>query len=159
MKNLPAIIILTVVVSGGLAFFGGVQYGKSQTTAAAVPTAGQFRMGQTGTNGSTKPGNSAAQGSRPVSGEITAVDSQSVTVKTTDGSSKIILFSTSTKFNKTSDGSKSDLQTGASIMAIGTQSTDGTVTATTISIGGTLMQAPPSGNQPGAAGGEPPAAN
>jgi hypothetical protein len=87
---------------------------------------------------------------QPISGEITAQDDKSLTVKTQDGSSKIVILSETTKVNKTSEGSKSDLKTGEQVMIIGTSNSDGSFNAQTVSIGGNnFFQGPNQGNQPG----------
>jgi hypothetical protein len=145
MQKKLLITILVAVLTGALGFFAGVQYQKTQKSSGP----GQFQM-----NGSNK-GN-ANSGSRPVSGEITAIDAQSITLKTSDGGSKIILISDSTQINKTTAGAVSDLKTGDTVMAIGTQSSNGTVTAQTISVGGSVV-VPPTG-QSGPDGGQPPGA-
>jgi hypothetical protein len=155
-KSLIKTIILIVIV-GFFGFYVGIQYQMTQqknlpTGGAQMPSNGANQQGQTG-----KQGNSMGAG--PVSGEITALDETTVTIKTQDGSSKIVIYSTSTKVNKTSEGSKSDLKVGEKVTAIGSTSTDGTVTAQSISIGNGTLQGMPAGGQPGQNGGQPPSAN
>jgi hypothetical protein len=137
------IMIIVALVSLGIGFYGGVQYQLSKGNTSRM--AGNMPGGFPG--GSGQPGSGKTGGSQPVSGEITAIDDTSLTVKTQDGSSKIVLFSSSTKVNKTAEGSKSDLVKGEQVMVIGTTSTDGTVTAQTISVGGSGQNVP-SGGQP-----------
>jgi hypothetical protein len=137
-------LIVVALVALGIGFYGGVQYQLSKS--GNTKMAGNVQGGFPGGSGQPRTGKTG--GSQPVSGEITAVDSSSVTVKTQDGSSKIVLFSSSTKVNKTSEGSKSDLVKGEQVMVIGTTSTDGTVTAQSISVGGLTSQNMPSGEQP-----------
>lgn len=115
------------VVFSGAGFLGGMQYQKTQRTAT-------FNRGNAFTT-NTRPGGNRA-GMQPVSGDITAVDDKSMTVKTNDGSSKIIILSATTIINKTSTGIISDLKTGEKVMIFGTAGTDGTVTAQSISVGG-----------------------
>jgi hypothetical protein len=67
-------------------------------------------------------------------GEITKIDDTSLTIKTMDGGSKIILISDSTVINKATQGSKSDLKTGLKISIIGDSNTDGSITSKTINI-------------------------
>lgn len=135
-KNSLITTIIIAVVVGVLGFFGGRQYQKGKS--------GNFNRGQF-QNGAARlsgiPGrNGVFQGGRPVSGEIVSVEEKTITVKTQDGSSKIVIYSDSTKVNKTSESSKEDLKTGEQIMVIGTESTDGTVTAQSISIGGNILR-------------------
>ncbi len=138
-KNLTTVVIVAVVV-GALGFFGGMQYQKSKSPNF---DRGRFQNFQNGNRPSGFPGrNGNNQGVRPVSGEIVSMDGNTLTVKAQDGSSKIVVFSDSTTINKTSKGSKDDLKTGENIMVIGTEGTDGIVTALMISIGGNFFQGP-----------------
>lgn len=126
-KNLILVIVLIVVAGGG--FFGGMQYQKSQRTVRA----GQFAQGQFGSR-------MGQQGGRPVTGSIISNDNGSITVKLADGSSKIVLFSGATVVNKQTTGSKSDLTTGARVLVIGKENSDGSVTADTVSLSPMLRE-------------------
>ena len=128
-KNNVIITILVSLLVGGLGFYGGIQYQKSQQQG------GTIRQGNT-------------LGARPVSGEVTSVDNESVTVKMQDGSSKLIIISDSTKINKMSDGTISDLVNGLQVTALGEQNSDGSITAQSVSIGGGMFQGMPRGNPP-----------
>ncbi|OGK72082.1 hypothetical protein A2313_02910 [Candidatus Roizmanbacteria bacterium RIFOXYB2_FULL_41_10] len=139
MKNNLMVTVIVAVVVGGLGFFGGMQYQKASARPSA--TVGQFQA----QNGQARPegfptregtGSKGASGINPVSGEILEIDNKTITIKTQDGSSKIVIYSGSTNINKTSEGSMDDLQVGEEVMVIGTQDTNGTLTAQTISIGG-----------------------
>ncbi len=83
-----------------------------------------------------------------MNGEIIESDDKSITVKLPDGSSKIVIISDSTKINITQEGSQADLGVGEQVMVIGTESTDGTVTAQSISVGGNIFRGSPNGRQP-----------
>lgn len=143
-KNL-IITIAIVVVVGLLGFYGGIQYQKSQRGNFSANGAQRFVGGTNQQGGTGRQGNAARLS--PVSGEITSIDENTITIKIQDGSSKIVIYSASTKVNKTSEGSKSDLKVGEKVMALGTEGSDKTVTATSISVGNTMLQ--------GAAGGQP----
>lgn len=148
VKQNLVITIVIVIVVGALGFYGGIQYQKSQRVSFSADSNQKFVGGANQQRGVGRQGNIA--GLSPVSGEITAIDDNTVTVKTQNGSSKIIVYSASTKVNKTSEGSKSDLKVGEQIMAIGSESSDGTITAQSISVGGALFKgALPMGGQPG----------
>ncbi len=67
-------------------------------------------------------------------GEITKMDDSSITIKTPDGGSKIILISDSTVINKASQVSKTDLTVGSNVSITGDSNTDGSVTGKTINI-------------------------
>jgi hypothetical protein len=155
MKNNLVVTIIVAVIVGGAAFFGGMQYQKSQRGNFEMNS---FRGPFTGTNQKMGTGTQrSAVGLRPVGGEIVSIDNNTITVKTQDGSSKIVIYSTSTKVNKTTEGSKSDLKVGETIMAIGSESS-GAITAQSISVGNKVIQGGmPGGVQPGQGGQLPPA--
>lgn len=120
-KNLLLVVVLVIVSLGG-GFFAGMQFQKSQR----APFAGQFeirgRFGQMGQN------------VRPVRGQVLSVDATGLTVKLADGSSKIVVVSTSTAFLKSASATKDDVQTGDTVMVVGSQNADGSVTAQEVSI-------------------------
>ncbi|OGM29360.1 hypothetical protein A2801_01570 [Candidatus Woesebacteria bacterium RIFCSPHIGHO2_01_FULL_41_10] len=141
MKNNLVVIVVVAIVSGGLGFFGGMQYQKANTIMPSG-SVGQF---QPPTNGQGRPegfperngtGMTSGGGLGPVTGEILEVDGETITVQTPEGDSKIVIYSGSTNINKTSEGSSSDLEVGEEVMVIGSEDANGTVTAQTISIGG-----------------------
>lgn len=109
---------------------------------------------QQGTMNGNKTNTTSRVGNRngaPVSGKIIKVDSTSITVQTSDGSNKIVMISDTTKVNKTAETVKTELKEGETVMVIGnTDSTTGSITATTINLGTTAMAAPadaPAGDQ------------
>ena len=155
MKNQMMMGLLIAVVVGGSAFFAGMQYQKSQTS--PLPQgfgAGQMMGNRTGTGmggagmgtGTTRTG---AQGSRmmgngAIVGEILSLDDGSLTVKSQDGSSKIILLNEKTTYNTASSAEKSDVQVGSTISAFGTTNADGSVTAVGIQLNPSLLGRTPS---------------
>lgn len=125
-------LVAVVCLAGG--FFGGMQYQKSRVGGGPTDMAGgRFTPGA---GGSAVPGMSANArgGAGGVSGEITAADDSSITVKTSDGSSKIVYISGSTTISKSTTGSKSDLSDGTQVMVVGSSNSDGSVAATNISV-------------------------
>jgi len=130
-----AIVIAFVV--GGLGFYGGTYYQKTQATKqrgnfANRTGVGNMRLGQNNLG--------AQNGARPVSGEITSLDDKSITVKMSDGSSKIVLLADSTVINKSEAGSKADLKQGDKVMTVGTQNSDGSITAQNVQINPNLSR-------------------
>ena len=144
-KNNLLIIIVVALIIGAISFWGGMQYQKSRV--------GNFNKGQFSGGANNQNGNQRGQGNtqriQPLSGEITSQDEASLTIKTQDGSSKIVVLSEKTVINKTSEGSKADLETGEQVTVIGTSNSDGSLTAQTISIGNNFFGMPNRGNQPG----------
>jgi hypothetical protein len=67
-------------------------------------------------------------------GDIISGDDKSATLKLRDGGSKIVFFSDNTAITKFTQGAKSDLVVGESVMVEGTNNPDGSITATTIQI-------------------------
>lgn len=139
MKNNLLIIIITAILSGGIGFWGARAYQKNQKISA---TPGQLQFGKGMQNGTGHGGNNMTRGGKmpgngggPVSGEISSLEDKTITLKTQDGSSKIIVFSDSSIINKISEASLADLQVGSQIMVMGTSDDSGTLTAKTISIG------------------------
>jgi hypothetical protein len=153
MKSSTITTIVLVIVVSCAAFFGGMKYQESRTGIRS----GQFnRMGGVNGNGyfMNKNGQTQgmqfqgqgvskgqlSQGFRPVNGEITAIDNNSITVKMQDGSSKIVVLSNSTAINKTDTAAKSDLKLGDTIGVFGTENSDGTVNAQNIQLNPQIKQ-------------------
>ena len=125
MKNNLIITIIIVVVVGAGAFYGGMQYQKTQRGAGSSlygQAGGAGRRLGTGANGT------------PVTGKIVAQDATSITSQIQDGSQKIVDLASTTTFSKTSTGSATDLKTGDNISAFGTTNSDGSVTAQNVQI-------------------------
>lgn len=120
MRNNTLVTIIIAVVVGLAGFFVGMQFSNYQRQ--------QSRTGQFGTrNGNFR--------NRPgVIGEIISLDNNSATVKMQDGSTKIVILSSSTSFVKTSEASKTDLKVGDRIGAFGTENSDGTLTAVNVQL-------------------------
>lgn len=124
-KFLPTII--AVVVVGGFAFYGGMQYGKSSLSGAPASDTASFRgarggQGQRGQNGGF------------LSGSVLSKDNQSITVKTQDGNTHIVFYASSTSVMKPSPAPMSDIAAGTSVTIAGTPNSDGSITAQSIQI-------------------------
>jgi len=132
MKNAKVIVpIILVLVGLGAGFFGGYQYRnyvlrKRATGAAGTGNFQRFTGTRTGQNGGMRGG--------AVIGSILSADAKSITVKLSDGSSKIVLFSTSTTYSNTVTATQTDLKIGSNVMVFGAANSDGSVTASTIQI-------------------------
>jgi hypothetical protein len=126
MKNSVIITVIIAIVVGGLAFFGGMKYAQSQRRSSF---AGQFGGGAGG-----RTGGAGGNGVRGVTGDIIASDANSITVKMTDGSSRIVLLSSTTSINKAAQATVDDLKTGEKVAVFGQTNTDGSVTAQSVQI-------------------------
>lgn len=93
------------------------------------------RGGLPGAAGANANGTGRFQGGNAVSGSIISADATSITVKTADGSTKIVLLSGSTPISKVAEGTMADLLAGQNVIVTGTTNDDGTVTATRIQVG------------------------
>jgi hypothetical protein len=125
-------LIICVIAAGGLGFYGGTFYQKGQTPAAPA-RAGFAAGGQGRGQGAGRLGGAGGAGGFS-NGEIVSKDASSITLKLMDGGSKIVLFSTSTRVGKMSEGSMTDLATGTNVMVTGTPNQDGSLTASNIQI-------------------------
>ena len=132
MKKILLLAIVGIVVVGGSAFYGGLQYGKSTT-----PTPNeQFSRGTGLQNGvrTGSPRNIQTRGGGMISGEVLSKDSTSVTIKLADGGSKNIFLSSSTKVMKSTEGKIDDVIVGSQIIGQGTTNSDGSISAQTLQL-------------------------
>ena len=132
-------MIVGFLVIGAGSFYGGMTYAKKTASPMNEMRMGQMgQMGQMRTmNGNAPGGTTGARGGMMggmTSGEIISKDDTSVTVKLTDGGSKVVFLSTSTTIGTMSTGSLEDLSTGTNVMVVGSTNADGSVTASTIQI-------------------------
>jgi hypothetical protein len=144
-NNFVLIIILALLVGGAAGFFGGMQYQKNQRSAAF----GQFTNGQFGARGGSSTAGLRGRNGNGAEGTILSTDDNSMTVKLADGSSKIVLLTASTSFNKATAATAADLIVGQTVAAFGTTNTDGSITASNVQIN-PVMRGP--GGPSGASG-------
>ncbi len=126
MKKIIPIIIVAAFLIGG-SFYGGMLYGQSKKSLAGPQNfqanGGNFQRGTTKDSGAAM-----------LNGEVTAKDEQSLTIKTSDGSSKIVFFSDATQISRMAEGTVSDVEIGKQIIVTGQQNSDGSYTAKTIQL-------------------------
>lgn len=135
-NNLVVIGIVTLIIGAIGGFLGGMKY--QQNNASSSQFAGRTGNGTGIGNGGRFGQRGGGTGGTAVTGEVIASDDTSVTVKLLDGSSKIILLSDKTTFNKASEGTKADVKVGERVAAFGTTNSDGSVTATNVQINPTF---------------------
>lgn len=146
MKPLYVVIIVVIVAAAG--FWGGMTYEKSKAASfAGAGAGGNARYG-----GRFGGGAGGASAMMPVNGKITASGNNSITVQLSDGSSKIVDLTSTTKINKSSTGSVSDLTTGQNVTAFGAANSDGSITAQAVNVGNGMFRMRTGGPGGGAAG-------
>jgi hypothetical protein len=132
-KFLP--VVITAVLVGGAAFYGGVSYSQSLQASLSQGQAmiqnGRSMMPENGQMGG---GGRTLMAGNMVNGEIMSVDEQGLTIKIPDGGSKIVLYGSDLIVNKQVEAVKADLTVGESVSINGTTNTDGSVTAKSIQI-------------------------
>ncbi len=119
---------MAVLVGGG-AFYGGMRYAEAKSTSQR-----QQRFDQNGANIGGGFRGQGGTGGGFVSGDIISKDNQSITIKTRDGSSKIVFFSDTTEVSKFVAGTSTDLAVGKTVTVMGKSNSDGSVTATSVQI-------------------------
>ena len=127
MNKLILVAAIVAVVVGSGAFYGGMKYVQGNRQQRFSQTSGSNIGGQIGLRG----GQGGAGGGL-VSGDIISKDSQSITVKMREGSSKIVFFSDLTEVSKFVAGTSADLVIGKSVTVIGKTNSDGSITATSV---------------------------
>ncbi len=143
MKNKMLIgFIIAVIIVGAGAFYGGMQYGKSQAgsgnNAAKQQRLAQGAGGQVQGGQFNRQGRGGQAGGGFANGDIIAKDDKSITVQLQGGGSKIIFLSGNTQIMKSVDGSIGDLSIGQNVMVTGTANADGSITAQSIQLRPTL---------------------
>jgi len=150
-STLVAIVFVVLIVAGGGGFFGGMQYEKKKLQDNPAEIFGAIRGNNT--NGSVRQFGNPNGGStnrafpggmgRGVSGTIESISGTTMTVKSVDGSSKIVILPSSASITKSATGSAADLVTGETVMVTGTTNDDGSVTAVNIQLNPTMPTGAP----------------
>lgn len=135
MKNknmIMVVAIVLIILAGAGGFFGGMMYQKNQSSP----------LGAMGTNGARN-GNYAARfgqngqnaaNFRPVRGQVLNMNTNSLTVKLSNGSTQIVVLSASTAFMQSTKAALNDVKTGDTVNVVGTANSDGSVTAQQVQI-------------------------
>lgn len=124
MKKIYVIIIAVAaaVIFGGTGFWFGTIYGGKNISGnqAYQNQGGQRIFNRTGAGVTT--------------GQIVSFDDKSITVQDRSGNSKIIFYSSSVPISKMASSSAQDFSNGEDITVIGSQNSDGSITAQSIQI-------------------------
>jgi hypothetical protein len=171
--HIAVIVVVVVAVAAGSFFGGRAAAGGGTPTVEeamkALQNATPQQLQQAAANGNGLPGafqgtggagpngtgTGRFTGGNAVAGQIIAADDSSITVKTSDGSTKIVLLSSSTSITKTQQGSKTDLTTGQEVVVTGTTNSDGTVAASRVQVGANLAAVQGTRTQGGSTSGSP----
>jgi len=137
MKSNYILIVVLLLAVGGGAFYGGMRYQESKTP----------RLGMVQGDRARVVGQRAGAGFRPVNGEIISRDEKSITVKLSDGSSKIVMISDSTQINQATSVGKETLKAGEKVAVFGQENSDGSVTAQNVQLNPQLREVGGSGPQ------------
>jgi len=136
MKKFIPFMVVTIVAAG-LAFYGGMIYGKNQSvnnSGLGNLTAEQRQARFLGDgNFPSRAGGIVSNGGM-VAGEILSKDDDTITVKLRDGGSKIVFYSASTQTTKSVEGTVQDLVIGQEVTVMGSANQDGSVSAQSIQI-------------------------
>jgi hypothetical protein len=133
VKNTRIIIPIVLLVLGlGAGFFGGYEY-RNYALRRSIQNFGNGTGAQRFIGNRNGQNVAGARGSE-VSGTILSMDSNSITVKLPNGSTKIVLYSSNTTYSNTVSATQSDLKVGEGVAVFGTNNSDGSVTATNIQI-------------------------
>ena len=125
MKKYKLHIVWAIIAVAALV--GGIFWGKGMGSASATRTG---FTGVTGRTGTTRAGGGIS------AGQVTAIDSNSFTLQLANGNSENVYYSSSTQAVTTQTSSLAALKTGSMVMVVGTQNSDGSVTARSIQVGG-----------------------
>lgn len=134
--------IVIIIIVAASSFYAGMKYNQSKNPAAGQgfenfanlsPEERQARMQQFGANVSGGARVMRSDGGF-TSGEIIAKDNENITLKSQDGSSKIIFFSESTPVTKIVNGITQNLIVGQQVIVTGTTNQDGSISAQSIQL-------------------------
>ncbi|MFA5185283.1 MAG: hypothetical protein WC551_02260 [Patescibacteria group bacterium] len=138
-------VVIIALVCFGLGFLTSNLI-KSKTPANGFnPAAMGGGAGGFGQRGTGQVGNRTARMGGFINGTLLKKDATSLTIKMRDGSSKIVLVTSSTKALKMADTTLDEFTEGADVMVSGTANPDGSVTAQTVQV----RPAMPTDIQPG----------
>ena len=128
--------VACALVFGAGGFFGGMKYQQSKSLAGGRGMMGDFPGQAVSGNAGTSGANTKAigNGGGMSSGEVVSKDSGSLTIKTQNGGSKIILLSSSTQIQKMAEASLDEVIVGNQVVVSGTTNSDGSITAKSIQL-------------------------
>jgi len=138
-KKIIYMIVGVIVLAG--TFYGGMTYGGNNVRAAIMSRG--LGLGQNTTFAGARGTRGVGAFGGATTGQVVAKDSQSITVSTADGGSKIILINNNTPVSKQASGSMTDIVVGTEISITGTTNQDGSVSAQSVQIRPKMQAAAP----------------
>lgn len=137
VKHTTAIIAIVVIVAASLG--AGILIDKyALPNKAATNLAGRQMMyggpGQNGQFARTGRNGAAGAGGAMITGELLKKDAGSLSLKTRDGNSLLVLVTSSTRATKMVDGSIDDLKLGEEVIVNGTTNSDNSITAQMVQV-------------------------
>lgn len=147
-QNIVIGCAVTAIVTGGVGFWGGTTYSKSQSMPNLQNRGGGRTMMQEPNYNTMPSGNRVAPGAsdsqgpmgqRSTAGEVTAKDDKSITVKMNDGSSRMIILSDKTTYRTSEEASLDAIAVGTKVAVFGESGNDGSMTAASIEINPQMM--------------------
>ncbi len=114
-----------------LALVGGYSFGKSTVANAR---SGSFASGVFSSSTRGRFSGAGGNGGGFASGQIAAIDGQSLTLQLANGNSEVVFYSSSTLVTEPTNVSISALKSGVNVMIGGTTNSDGSLTAQSIQV-------------------------
>lgn len=141
MKKRLLISLIAVVLVGGIAFYGGTMYAKSNQPAGFAGRGSDAQNFRANAGGAGGLGRGTSLNGGFVTGTVVSKDTQGITVELngpdgdqTGTGSKVVLVGDSTQVVKSEAGSLDDIAEGANVTVNGTPNSDGSLTATMIQL-------------------------
>jgi hypothetical protein len=139
MNNLTIALVVVIAALGG--FYGGAKVEQGKVPAAAASPVLPAGGGAGGAGGAGATGGTGGTGgggfggfARGTAGQVTAISGNTLTITTAAGQQVKVQLSDTTTITKTVQGSRTDLQQGATVTVAGQRAADGSVTATSVTI-------------------------
>lgn len=133
---ISAVIIVVVSLGAGILI---AKYALPNQASTNFPSGrqgmyGPGQGGQFGLNVRADRNGIAGAGGAMISGELLKKDAGSLSLKTRDGSSRLVLITSSTRATKMVDGSIDDLKVGEEVLVTGTTNSDNSLTAQMVQV-------------------------
>lgn len=132
MNTITKVLVVAVVV-GGVAFYGGMKYSAANAASQRANLRSQFSVGAGG-QFFTRTGGGMGMNGGFTAGQIISKDATSLTIKMANGSTKIVLYGSSTEISKFDAGTLNDLTVGQTVSVQGTANSDGSLSANSIQL-------------------------